>query len=83
MGAPLEKGPGAAAGALLIFGFASLAFTGETMFPPWAPFFGGLAAGRVTAARSKLRSATKTRARLGRQPINPGAADAADLFVVE
>ena len=37
MGAPLEKGPGAAAGALLIsLRFAR--FTGETMFPPWAPF---------------------------------------------
>jgi hypothetical protein len=27
------------------------------MFPPWAPFFVVLAAGRLTAARSKLRSA--------------------------
>jgi hypothetical protein len=30
------------------------------MFPPWAPFFGVLAAGRVTAARNKFRSATMT-----------------------
>ena len=34
--------------------------TGETMFPPWAPFFGVLTAGRITAARNKFRSATKT-----------------------
>ena len=34
--------------------------TGETMFPPWAAFFGVLTAGRITAARNKFRSATKT-----------------------
>jgi hypothetical protein len=28
-------------------GLASLAFTGETMFPPWAPFFGLAVAGVV------------------------------------
>jgi hypothetical protein len=59
MGAPLEKGPGAAAGALLIFALASLGFTGETMFPPWAPFFAAAVCG-VVAAPSKLGSATKS-----------------------
>ena len=34
-------------------------FTGETMFPPWAPFFSVLAAGGNTAARNKFRSATE------------------------
>jgi hypothetical protein len=29
------------------------------MFPPWAPFFSVLAAGRITAARNTFRSATK------------------------
>jgi len=30
------------------------------MFPPWAPFFGVLAADGITAAPSKLGSATTT-----------------------
>ena len=29
-------------------------FTGETMFPPWAPFFVVLAAGPVTATRKHV-----------------------------
>jgi hypothetical protein len=30
------------------------------MFPPWAPFFGVLTAGRLAAAPSKLGSATSS-----------------------
>ena len=35
----------------LLYGFASLALTGETLFPPLAPFSVGLAADGITAAR--------------------------------
>src|SRR3954468_12356481 len=46
-------------------------FTGETMFPPWAPFFAADGK-RVTAARSKLRSATSA----GRSPPRSNASGA-------